>query len=126
MIEGWNDHFTKIGNATDLTNSVFPYWYEIHSSLYLIIRVNNKVFHEGNAAYQANVVMLLFAGTHNLENVLGNSIHVMPSLIFEGHAIRLLLVHPQELQKLRNNPKDILINNAIEEILRFCPGKRAT
>lgn len=32
----------------------------------------------------------------------------------------MLLVHPEQLQKLTENPQ--LINNAIEEILRFCPG----
>lgn len=42
-------------------------------------------------AIQANVVMLLFAGTHNLENVL-------------GHALRLLLSHPQQLRDLQSNP----------------------
>jgi hypothetical protein len=41
-----------------------------------------------SSRYEANVVMLLFAGTHNLENVL-------------GHAIRLLLQHPEQLAELK-------------------------
>jgi len=59
--------------------------------------------------YESNVVMLLFAATHNLENVLGN-------------AIRLLLHFPAQLKLLRENPT--YVEPAIEEVLRFCPAIR--
>lgn len=56
--------------------------------------------------YEANVVMLMFAGTHNLENVL-------------GHCVRLLLENPDELEKLRRDPT--LLSGAVEESLRLVP-----
>ena len=50
--------------------------------------------------------MLLFAGTHNLENVI-------------GHAVRLLLEHPRQLEALRARPA--LLNSVVEETLRVSP-----
>eukprot|EP01125_Pyxidicula_operculata_P007802 TRINITY_DN2641_c0_g2_i2.p1 TRINITY_DN2641_c0_g2~~TRINITY_DN2641_c0_g2_i2.p1 ORF type:complete len:807 (+),score=100.63 TRINITY_DN2641_c0_g2_i2:2127-4547(+) len=99
LIKKWVDDFQVKYSGIDSVNledSVFPFW------------IYHNVFPSASE-FEANVVMLLFAGTHNLENVL-------------GHAVRLLLQHPNELAKLKSDPK--LLVNAVDEILRYCPAIR--
>ena len=99
MIRRWAAAWQSAGGAAggeSEADGVFPRW------------LRRRTFPNADE-FEANVVMLLFAGTHNLENVL-------------GHAVRLLLQHPDQLQRLRADPT--LLDNAVEEVLRYCPAIR--
>jgi pimeloyl-[acyl-carrier protein] synthase len=56
--------------------------------------------------FLANMVLILIAGHETTVNLIGNGVYN-------------LLKHPSELEKIRNHPG--LIENAVEEILRFDP-----
>lgn len=96
MIQRWEAEYTRAGTPGDMATGVFPFW------------LTRRTFPHATE-FEANVVMILFAGTHNLENVL-------------GHAVRLLLQHPEQLRRLRARPE--LLDNAVNEVLRFCPAIR--
>jgi cytochrome P450 len=100
MINKWtNEHWAPQSQSNSeggAQTQLFPHW------------LNNEVF-ESREEFESNVVMLLFAATHNLENVLGN-------------AVRLLLQHEDQLEKIRAD--NSLLDPAVEEILRFCPAIR--
>lgn len=114
----WTKDFEKSSNDSgDLVNTVFRFWH-FHN------------VYPSSAEFEANIVMLLFAGTHNLENVLG-MLRFFFFFFFDmdlGHCVRLLLQHPAELDKIRPKEEEEvdphLIMNAIDEVLRFCPAIR--
>ena len=72
LVASWRPHLPP---ASGVEEGALAFWHH-HSTF------------NTTAEFEANVVMLLFAGTQNLENVL-------------GHAVRLLLAHPEQLAALR-------------------------
>ena len=96
MVRRWRERWAREHKNGTLTSDVLPYW------------MHHNIF-ETDSEFEANVVMILFAGTHNLENIL-------------AHVVRLLLLHPEQMSFIEENPE--LLPNAINEALRYCPAIR--
>eukprot|EP01094_Clydonella_sp_ATCC50884_P011079 TRINITY_DN20885_c0_g1_i1.p1 TRINITY_DN20885_c0_g1~~TRINITY_DN20885_c0_g1_i1.p1 ORF type:complete len:270 (+),score=87.06 TRINITY_DN20885_c0_g1_i1:86-811(+) len=96
MVERWKAKWREEGTQGSLARKVLPFW------------MAHNVFESGEE-FEANVVMILFAGTHNLENVL-------------AHVVRLLLAHPEQLALVRADRS--LLRSAVNETLRYCPAIR--
>jgi len=91
LIRKWEAHFKEHPD-----NSLLCTW--IHGNTFI-----------SNDEMEANIMMILFAATHNLENILGNG-------------VRLMLKYPDQLNILKGDLS--LIPNTIEEIMRYCPAIR--